>query len=51
VQLWLEIISVHARAVAMVDALIGLAAGYLGSIHGFATHPLPAGAYDNRQVP
>ncbi len=48
---WMQVIEVHGKAVTMVDGLVGLAAGYLGSIHGFSTHPLPAGSYDNRLVP
>lgn len=48
---WMRVIEVHGKAVTMVDGFVGLAAGYLGSIHGFSNHPLPAGNYDNRLVP
>ncbi|AEI13634.1 WXG100 family type VII secretion target [Cellulomonas gilvus] len=48
---WMQVIQVHGYAITAVDGLVGLAAGYLGSIHGFSTHPLPAGAYDNPRVP
>jgi WXG100 family type VII secretion target len=47
---WAQIIEVHGKAVTMVDGLIGLTAGFLGSIHGFSTHPLPTGGYNNRLV-
>jgi uncharacterized protein YukE len=48
--IWMDIIQVHAKAMTMVDTVVALSAGYLGSIHGFSTHPLPAGAYNNLQV-
>jgi hypothetical protein len=47
---WAGVLEIHGAAVGLVDAFVGLAAGYLGSIHGFRTHPLPAGAYNNTQV-
>lgn len=50
VRTWLQVIEVHGAAVALVDGFIGLSAGYLGSIHGFTTHPLPAGSYNNVRV-
>jgi uncharacterized protein YukE len=48
---WLQVIKVHGYAVAAVDGFVGVTAGFLGSIHGFSTHPLPAGAYDHHRVP
>jgi len=50
VKTWLEVIEIHAKAMTMVDAFVGLTAGYLGSIHGFAMQPLPGGAYNNTEV-
>ncbi|ASR56068.1 WXG100 family type VII secretion target [Cellulomonas sp. CW35] len=50
VRTWLKVIEVHGYAITAVDGVVGVTAGYLGSIHGFSTHPLPAGAYDNPGV-
>lgn len=44
------VVDIHAAAVGLVDGFVGLSAGYLGSIHGFSTHPLPAGSYNNTRV-
>ena len=48
---WAQVLQVHGYAVTAVDGVVGLTAGYLGSLHGFQGHPLPSGAYDNRLVP
>lgn len=50
VDAWMEALRYHSYAVTAVDALVGLTAGYVGAVHGFEAHPLPAGTYDNRQV-
>lgn len=51
VDAWMDAIKVHGYAVTAVDGLLGLTAGFLGAVHGFEGHPLPAGAYDNTNVP
>lgn len=50
VSTWMLVVDIHAAAVGLVDGFVGLSAGYLGSIHGFSTHPLPAGSYNNTRV-
>lgn len=48
---WGEIMAMHGKAMIIIDGLLGATTGALGAIHGFTSQPLPAGAYDNRQVP
>jgi len=47
IQTWLRVIDLHGKAMLAMYGFFGAAAGYLGAVHGFTTHPLPAGAYDN----
>ncbi|MBW0252534.1 WXG100 family type VII secretion target [Cellulomonas sp. PS-H5] len=47
---WMQVVQVHGNAVAMMNGVVGLSAGFLGSIHGFSTQPLPSGSYTNRQL-
>lgn len=47
IKLWYLVLDAHDAAWAAVQAFTGLCAGYLGALHGMASHPLPSGVYDH----
>lgn len=46
ISVWMDICKYHGLAWTICTGTTGTIAGYLGNLHGFKDHPLPAGSYD-----